>query len=154
MRSTNVLYTAVGLAAGAVLTLATVATPIPSASAQPDAYHAAQKAQVIATIYHLDKSGLHDLDESLAAGAMPSGALGNVRRGKIAAMATDWPEPTRETAQRVIQEMQELETALRAEDVAKAAPLAKDVHDHEHDLSAAVYDWLAGGSGGPAHPSH
>jgi hypothetical protein len=153
MRSTNLLYTTAGLVVGAVLTLTTVATPVPAASAQPDAHHTAQKAQVIATIYHLDKSGLHALDESLAAGTIPSGALGNVRRARIAAMATDWPEPTRETARKVIDAMGELETALRAEDVEKAAPLAKDVHEHEHDLSAATYDWLAGGAA-PAHSSH
>jgi hypothetical protein len=149
MRLHPLLYTCTGLLAGVGLTLTTVTTP---AAAQQDAFLAAQKAQAIATIYQLDRSELHELEEALATGTTPAGALGVVRKAKAATMATDWPEPLHERAKQLANKLTALEEALRAEDAAKAAPLAKDAHDLEHDFSTAVYGWLAGGpAAAPAH---
>ncbi len=145
-----------GFAAGVAMTFVTLGQVAPTASAAPteqhnDAMMAAQKAQVIATTFQLDKSDFHDVDESLAAGTMPSGALGNVRRARIALMATDWPEAMHEKVRELGGQMIALEEALRAEDVARAAPHAKKVHDLGHDLSAAVYTMLSTGQAAPAH---
>ena len=153
MRGTNLLYGLAGLVAGAALALTTSGYSTRGASADEaeNAMRMAQKAQVIAVTFQLDKSGFHDLDESLAAGTMPSGALGNVRRARIALVATDWPEAMHETVRELGGHMMALEEALRAEDVAGAAPHAKKVHDVGHDLSAAVYTMLSTGQAAPAH---
>ena len=152
MRLHALLYTCTGLLAGVGLTLATVAIPATPAAAQQDAFLAAQKAQAIATIYQLDRSELHELEEALTAGTTPAGALGIVRKAKAATMATDWPGPLHERAKELTSKLTALEEALRAEDAAKAAPLAKDAHDLEHDFSTAVYGWLTGApAAAPAH---
>ena len=45
-----------------------------------------------------------------------------------------------------------VEEALCAEDAARAAPLAKDANEAEHDYSTAVYGWLMGSpASAPAH---
>jgi hypothetical protein len=152
MRLHHFLYTGAGLLAGIALTLATIAAPPSTASAQQDAYLAAQKAQVMAVIYMLDQSGFHAMDVELAAGTLPAGGLGAVRKAKTATMATDWPEPLRAEAMKLVGHMTEFEEALRAEDIAKAGPLAKEVHDVEHDFSGTVYNWL--GTGQAAAPEH
>jgi hypothetical protein len=105
---------------------------------------AIQKTQVIAVAYQLDNAGFHALDESLAAGKMVPGALGTVRRARIAAEATTWPDSMRDTEMKLVAEMRMLEDALRDEKVADAAPHAKAVHDLEHDLSDLAYTWLSG----------
>jgi hypothetical protein len=144
MRLHNFVYTVAGLVAGIGLTLVAVGVPAQPASAQADPHHLAQKAQVMAVTFHLDKSGFHDLDEALAAGTLPAGALGPVRRARIATEATEWPHPLHDKAKELVGHMNHLEEAIRAEDVAKAAPHAKEVHDVGHDLSNATYQWLAG----------
>ena len=152
MRPTNLIAALAGLVAGVALTLATVGYGAPAVSAdqQESAMRAAQKAQLVAVTYQLDTTGLHDLDESLAAGTMPAGALGKIRRARIATMATDWPDEMRELAGKLGNHMTELEEALRAEDVGRAAPRAKEVHEVAHDLSAAVYAMLSAGHASPA----
>jgi len=152
MHLKTLLSVAAGMVAGVALTLATVATPASPAAAQMDAFAVAQKAQAIATIYQLDKSGFHDMDVSLTAGTMPAGALGTVRRARIAHQATSWPDALQEHAKALTAKMMEFEEALRAEDVGKSAPLAKEVHDIEHDFSAEVYTWLTGAPA--AAPEH
>ncbi|MDP8922100.1 MAG: hypothetical protein M3O34_04400 [Chloroflexota bacterium] len=136
--------------AGVALTLVTVAQVAPTVSASPsnqhnDAMMAAQKAQVIATTFQLDKSGFHDIDVATNAGQpAPAGALGNVRRAHVALKATDWPDPLRATATELDGHMQRLEEALRNEGWSAAAEPAEKVHDVGHDLSAMAYQWLSG----------
>jgi hypothetical protein len=144
MRLHNFVYTAAGLMAGIVLTLVAVGVPAQPAAAQADAHQLAQKAQVMAVTFQLDQSGFHELEDELTAGTLPSGALGPVRRARVATEATAWPHPLDDTAKKLVGHMKALEEAIRAEDVAKAAPLAKEVHDVGHDLSNAAYQWLAG----------
>jgi hypothetical protein len=116
------------------------------------AHASAQRAQVIAVTYQLDTSGFHDLDERAAAGSLPPGALGRVRRARTAVHATSWPEPLRETAVKLMPEMEKLEAALRDEDVARAAGPAHEVHEIAHQLSDQAYGWLGGGPA-PTHGS-
>ncbi len=139
--------TAAGFAAGVAMTVATFgATAQPVVADQAEmAYMVAQKAQVAQTTYHLDKAGLHDLDVAAAAGTIPAGALGNVRRARIAVQSTEWPEAMKAMAMEQIETMKALEEAIRSEDAAKVAEPAKKAHDLGHDLSAAVYAWLETG---------
>jgi hypothetical protein len=137
--------TAAGFAAGVVMTVAAISSTVTPATAQmggDQAYMVAQKASVAHAIYQLDTASLHEIDEGSNAGTIPAGALGSVRRARIAAQTAEWPEPLKVQAMGVIDTMKSLEEAIRSEDAAKVAPVAKKAHDDEHDLSAAVYTWL------------
>jgi hypothetical protein len=120
--------------------------------AQADLQLAIQKSQAMTTAYQLDTSGLHDLDVKLNSGEFVSGALGKVRKARIAVQTTMWPSEMQDTANKLVGEMQALETALRNEDVAGGAPLAKEVHDIAHILSDGVYTWLSTGQTPAAQP--
>lgn len=111
------------------------------------AQQSAVTAQVALAAFQMDNAGLHDLDEAVAAGRIPSGALGRVRKVRIVAAATQWPASMQPMAQEFVAHTTGLEAALQAEDAAAAAPDAKAVHDIGHELSAAVYSWLAQQSG-------
>jgi len=156
MLRTKIALTATGFLAGVAMTVATVggtASPVGADQAE-NAYMVAQKAQVGATTYQLDQTGLHDIDVSAAAGTILPGALGNVRRARIAVQATDWPEALKPMASEQVELMKTLEEAIRTEDASKVSAPAKAVHDKGHDLSAAVYGWLETGavpSGGHGH---
>ncbi|MFN0070478.1 MAG: hypothetical protein ACKVVP_03175 [Chloroflexota bacterium] len=120
--------------------------------AQEDLRLAVQKSQVMAVTYQLDNSGFHDLDVKLNNGEFVAGALGRVRKARIATQTAMWPHEMQETARKLVGEFQELETALRNEDVAAAAPRAKEMHELYHGLSDAVYTWLS--TGQSAAPTH
>jgi hypothetical protein len=156
MLRSKLVYTAAGFLAGVAMTAATVAgsaRPVGADEAE-NAMMLAQKAQVMAVTYQLDKTGLHDIDVSAHEGKIVSGALGNVRRGRIAAEATTWPEALKPLAMETIESMKALEEAIRTEDAARVAVPAKAAHDKEHDLSAAVYTWLSTGAAPAAGHGH
>ncbi len=148
--------TAAGFAAGVAMTVATfgyTAQPVGADQAEA-AYLLAQKAQVGHTTYQLDTAGLHGIEDAATAGTIPSGALGSVRRARIAVQATDWPEPLKAMATEQVTIMKALEEAIRSEDAAKVVEPATKAHDVGHDLSAAVYTWLDTGmapTGGHGH---
>jgi hypothetical protein len=139
---------ATSFAAGVALTLLSVGYHAPTASADEAemAHMMAMKAQVMHATYQLDSSGFHDIDESTRAGSIPAGALGSVRRARIVAQSTEWPDALKPMADDLVTSMKALEEALRTEDPAKAADLAAKVHDGGHDLSSAVYTWLDTGA--------
>ena len=157
MKIKQLVLAGAGFVAGVAMTVVTLGQVAPTASASPteqhnDAMMAAQKAQVIATTFQLDKSGLHDIDVATNAGQpAPSGALGNVRRARVALKATEWPEPLKATAAELDGHLQRLDDALRNEDWAAAAEPAEKVHDVGHDLSAMAYQWLSGAQVQPGH---
>ncbi len=121
------------------------------AEAQQDLALAAQKAQVMAVIYQLDSAGLHDLDVKLNNGEFVAGALGRVRRARIATQATQWPQEVQPMATELVQHLQALEGTLRDEDVAAAARPVTAAHDVEHNLSDKVYGWLSGAQSPGGH---
>lgn len=148
MFAQKLALTAAGFAAGVAMTVATFGyTAAPVAADQDEAtYMLAQKAQVIAVTYQLDMVGLHGMEDDAAAGKITSGALGKVRRARIALEATAWPEPLKAMATEQVAAMKAMEEAIRSEDAAKVIAPAKKAHDVGHDLSDAVYSWLGGGS--------
>lgn len=157
MKIKQLVLAGAGFAAGVAMTLVTLGQVAPTASAAPNQQHdammMAQRAQVIATTFQLDKSGFHDLDVAANEGkALPSGAMGNVRRAHVALKATAWPDAMKDTAMELDGHMVRLMDALRAEDMAAAAEPAAKVHDVGHDLSAMAYQWLSGANVTP--PAH
>ena len=156
MLRNKIALTAAGFVAGVALTVATIGSTVSPASAQHgDAgMMAAQKAQVIATTFQLDKSSLHDIEEQSKAGTILPGALGYVRRARIATQATEWPDGLKPMATALVADMRTLEEGIRSEDASKVVEPATKVHNGGHDLSAAVYTWLETGKapeGGHGH---
>ena len=156
MLRTKIVLTAAGFVAGIAMTVAAIGSAASPASAQmPDAgMMAAQKAQVIATTYQLDTSKLHDIEEQSKAGTILPGALGYVRRARIAAQATEWPDGLKPMATELVANMKTLEEAIRSEDASKVVDPATKVHEGGHDLSAAVYTWLETGKAPEAGHGH
>jgi hypothetical protein len=143
----KVALVAASFATGVVLTLISVGYSAPTVSAQDDAVRmAAIKAQVMTATYQLDKAGLHAVDEGAKAGTIASGALGEVRRARIAIQATEWPDALKSMAANEVVILKSLEEALRTEDASKVMDPATRAHDTGHDLSAAVYTWLDTGT--------
>ncbi|MFN8632954.1 MAG: hypothetical protein U0893_03800 [Chloroflexota bacterium] len=144
----KIALTAAGFAAGVAMTLASVSATVSPVSAQmsgDQAYMLAQKAAVAHATFQLDSAGLHGIDEGAHAGTIPAGALGSVRRARIAVQAAEWPDALKDMAMDQVMNMKALEEALRTEDPAKVADPAEKVHEGGHDLSAAVYAWLETG---------
>ena len=146
----------VGAMAGALIVgiVSSLALGAKPTEAQADLQLAIQKSQAMTTAYQLDTSGLHELDVKLNSGEFVAGALGKVRKARIAVQTTMWPAEMQDTANKLVGEMQALETALRNEDVAGGAPHAKEVHDVAHDLSDGAYAWLSTGQAPTAPSSH
>jgi hypothetical protein len=156
MLRNKIALTAAGFVAGVAMTLATVgsgAQPVAADQAE-SAYMIAQKAQVALATYELDSAGLHGIDEGAKAGSIPPGALGAVRRTRIAVQSTEWPDALKDMAMTQVANMKTLEDALRTEDPAQVAEPAAKVHDSGHDLSAAVYSWLDTGMVPTGEHSH
>jgi hypothetical protein len=156
MLRNKITFTAAGFLAGVAMTVATLGGTASAVGADQaeNAYMVAQKAQVGHTTFQLDMAGLHGIDDGAKAGTIPAGALGSVRRARIAVQATDWPEALKPMAMEQVEIMKNLEEAIRSEDTAKIAEPAQKAHDNGHDLSAAVYTWLDTGAaptGGHGH---
>jgi hypothetical protein len=137
----------VGAVSGAVIMSAVTfffAGARPS-EAQMDLPLAVQKSQAMTVAYQLDTSDLHDLDVKLNSGELIPGALGKVRKARIAVQSAMWPAEMQDTANSLVGEMMELETALRNEDASAGAPHATKVHDTAHELADGVYTWLSTG---------
>ena len=147
---------AAGFATVVAVTLFTVGwavNPVVAEQAE-SAYLLAQKAQVAATTYQLDKAGLHTIEEASKAGSIPAVALGDVRHTRIAVQSTAWPASLKAKSTELVSAMTSLEEAIRTEDPAKVTDPAATSHQVGHDLSAAVYTWLETGTapeGGHGH---
>jgi hypothetical protein len=115
---------------------------MPETTALPNALAEAQKAQVMTAMYALDNAGLHGIDESVAAGTVPAGSPGAVRRVLIVTRATMWPAELQETTSALAENLAKLQEALRDEDVERAKDPAHEAHELGHQLSDQVYTWL------------
>src|SRR5262249_24513000 len=105
---------------------------------------AATVGEVISSVWVLDNSGLHDIDDALESGsALPAGALGRVQHAQLVAGATVWPAGLQDTAAQMSTKLTQLRTALEAGDMSSAMDPAHDSHELAHDLSSQAYAWLA-----------
>jgi len=99
--------------------------------------------QVTTAVYLLDSAGLHALDVRLnQEGVIEAGDAGTVTRVARLLSTVAWPTALASDAQALIAVMDQLATALAADDVATAAPLATQTHEMQHDLSHAAEHWL------------
>lgn len=126
---------------------------------EPPTAESAHQAAVVAQVAHatwvFENSGFHELDTALRErGAFTPGAAGSVQKARILVAATEWPEQFRAQAAEFVAIATRLEAAIRAEDVAAAAPEATALHDNYHDLGPAVYEWLNQLGGGTPSTGH
>lgn len=98
---------------------------------------------VLAAIDLIDTTGFHDMAKDLAEATELSpryaSQVGNVLAGTKAAA---WPAELEEPLGAFVADVEALKAALDAEDLAAAATAAEPVHDTQHDLSEATYEWL------------
>lgn len=104
---------------------------------------AGQVAAVISAVQVVDGAGLHAMEDALKAGDLKAGYLGAARRTRLTVAATTWPAELQAGARELAHDLENLQRALEIEDVAAAAEAATAAHDSGHDLSSAVYTWLA-----------
>jgi uncharacterized protein YcnI len=109
--------------------------------------------QVIAAVALLDSTGFHALHDSIAAGTVPADSVGKVQRARLVTAAIQWPEPLRADAAKLVEQLEQLHAAVRAENAVGATGPAEQAHNIEHDLSQAAYAWL-GQRGGLAAGGH
>lgn len=115
---------------------------LPSAAAAEPLPRSTQTAQMLAISFVLGPSGFERLDNALAAGAPPPGALRTVSQARTAVLATTWPEPLRPTASDLGLALADLEDALRVEDVGRAALSSGAARGTWRALAEGLDTWL------------
>lgn len=102
-----------------------------------------QRNEQMAAVLEMNKLGLHDMDESLAAGTIESSFAPNTRTAIRVLALTDWEDDFSEDAGIVQEHAVDLLKALEDEDIAGAARHAKELHELGHDFTDAVWAKLA-----------
>jgi hypothetical protein len=140
-------------------TLAELAARVDALQTQIDALAAAnagsgQANEVATAVYLLDSAGLHALDVRLnEEGVIEASDAGNVARVARLLGSVDWPAELAADAAALTDVLTQLASALNADDVETAAPLATQTHETQHDFSHAVEHWLGEVSGGHGEES-
>jgi hypothetical protein len=112
--------------------------------------HASNPFEIGMAQYVMDTAGFHDMDETLNETKQVDPAyLSAVRRVHKILANTPWPEELHAEAEKFVELLAEFEAALEADDGERAAALATEVHEVQHDFSHAVDEWL--GAGGDEH---
>jgi hypothetical protein len=129
---------------------------IESASAQAEGHleetHQASTFEIAVAQYLLDSTGFHDIDEALNESKRVDPAyLAVVRRVHRLMANTPWPEALSADAQTFLDLLAEFEAALEADDGERAAALAAEVHESQHELSHAIEGWLGGAEAADEH---
>lgn len=95
--------------------------------------------------YVLDSTGFHNIQEALeGTGEIDPTTLTTVIRASKIASSTNWPDDLAEQAEQFIEMLTEFQASLESDDVERATEISATVHDRQHDLSAAIDDWLGG----------
>jgi len=98
--------------------------------------------QVIAAVTLLDGANFHAMSVATDDGTIPADSVGRVQRARLVTAAIQWPETLRPGAMQLVEHLDQLLAAVRAENAAVAVEPAHHVHELEHDLSQAAYAWL------------
>lgn len=102
-----------------------------------------ERLDMMHAVIGLSKLGLHDMDESLAAGTIESSFSSNTRTAIRLLALTEWPSDLAADADTVEGHAVDLLKALADEDVDAASDAATALHDGEHDFSDEVWAILA-----------
>jgi len=105
---------------------------------------------VLRAITILDAAGLHEIDESINnENEIPGNAVTVAERMRAVVALTEWPGDLEAQADRLEGLFGDMHAALDADnpDMAKVKQVVADVHDVEHDLSHAAWEYLLGEAG-------
>lgn len=95
-------------------------------------------------VFVVDSFGFHEMEETYEEAAEVDDAdVGRVARVIIAVDTADWPESLRKVVAAFRVDVVEVHDALQAGDLEAVRHGLEGVHSTQHDLSSAVYDWLA-----------
>lgn len=122
-------------------------TPPPAAPTEEAAAETVELEEtiggVLTAIDLIDTAGFHDMAKELAEATelnpRYAGKVGNVLAGTKAAA---WPAELEEPLGALVADIEALKAALDAEDLPGSAAAAEPLHDTQHDLSDATYEWL------------
>jgi hypothetical protein len=107
-----------------------------------------QAFEIVIAQYVMDTAGFHGMDESLNETMTVEPAyLSTVNRVHKVVAQAPWPEELHEQADAFGEALETFAAALEADDAETAAGLAAGVHEAQHDLSAAIDEWLGVGEG-------
>ena len=103
-----------------------------------------QMSSMMYSIIMMDGLGLHDMDDGLnETGEIDASYVPKTRTLIRLTSLTDWDTTVADDADALNDASVELLAALEDGDAEAAKPLATEVHDLEHDFSAAVWEILA-----------
>ena len=126
----------------AELEAAAAAAPTPEA----DDHASDQAFEVVIAQYVMANAGFHLMDETLnetrVVDPAYAGAVDQVRK---VITRTPWPEEFQGQVDAFHEILEEFSAALEADDAEAAATLAAEAHTAQHDLSAALDEWMGEG---------
>lgn len=102
-----------------------------------------ERVEMMHAVIGLSKLGLHDMDVALQEGTIESSFSGNTRTAIRLLALTEWSPEFEDDAAAVEGHAVDLLRALEDEDLDAASAAALELHDTEHDFSAAVWAVLA-----------
>jgi hypothetical protein len=92
----------------------------------------------------LDTAGFHGMAESISTTQKIDAAYpGAVNRAYKVLSQTVWPQPIAEQGNAFVAMLKDFATALTDNKIEDATKLSDQVHDAQHELSAAIDDWKA-----------
>ena len=112
-----------------------------------------QRNEMITATLTLATLPLHDIDEAIAAGEVPSNVIPTMRTVIRMANLTNWSDDLQTDATAVHDNAEALIAALESDDLDAAKEHATAVHEGAHDFTANAWDALAPATGGEGHPA-
>ncbi len=97
--------------------------------------------------YVMDKAGFHGIEEALTeSGEIDPGSISTVSLVSRVVASAQWPHDLSDSATHFLEKLAEFHLYLEEDNSERAISLAAEVHDQQHDLSAAIGEWLSGES--------
>lgn len=113
---------------------------------EPDEATPATAFEVVIAQYVMANAGFHLMDEALNETKVIDPAyVGTVNQVRKVITRTPWPAEFQDQVDAFHEILEEFVTALEADDGEAAATLAAEAHTAQHDLSAALDEWLGEG---------
>lgn len=102
-----------------------------------------QSSSVMTAMYVVDSFGFHAMstayDEATEVGGRDAGKVAKVL---TAVQFTTWPEALEHQVEALVEDLEELHSALEAGDLELSREAFHAIHTSQHDLSGAAYEWM------------
>ncbi len=125
----------------------TVETPAPSAAspaAPPQVADARRAVAVLSALSYIGGRDFHALAGEIAKASKVNPLWLSLARNTLTVVdGAPWPDKAAPHAELLAGSLQDIVTALEADDLAGAASGAESAHDADHELGETTYEWLA-----------